>query len=145
MINELNYLGLKIFFVVVCFFVFFFFFCFFKAAFEAYGSSQARGQIGATASGLCHSSMESEPRLQPTPQLTSMLDPWSTEQGQGSNPHPHRYSLDWFPLSHDSNSQNFYFNWDWKYPLQKVRQRYIIEEFASPNGWSLALFLCVLN
>ena len=30
-----------------------------------------------------------KPRLQPTPQLTAMLNPQPTEQGQGSNPHPH--------------------------------------------------------
>ena len=39
----------------------------------ACGSSQARGQIGAVANGLCHnhSNAESEPHLQPTPQLTA--------------------------------------------------------------------------
>ena len=36
-----------------------------------------------------HSNAGSEPRLQPTPQLTAMLDPQPTEQGQGSNPQPH--------------------------------------------------------
>ena len=43
----------------------------------AYGGSQARGPIGATAAGLCHShsNVGSEPRLQPTPQLKAMLDP----------------------------------------------------------------------
>ena len=46
-----------------------------RAALVAYGSSQARGQIGATAAGLYHSHTESEPRLPPTPQLTAMLDP----------------------------------------------------------------------
>ena len=33
----------------------FFFFCLFRAAPTAYGSSQARGGIGAGAAGLCHS------------------------------------------------------------------------------------------
>ena len=49
----------------------------FKAAPAAYGSSQARDQIGAVAAGLCHSysNMGSEPQLQPTPQLTATLDP----------------------------------------------------------------------
>ena len=44
----------------------------YKATPEAYGSSQARGQNGATAASLCHShsNMESEQHLQPTPQLT---------------------------------------------------------------------------
>ena len=43
---------------------------------KAYGSSQARGQTGATVAGLCqsHSNAGSEPRLRPTPQLTAMPD-----------------------------------------------------------------------
>ena len=47
------------------------------AAPMAYGGSQARGRIGAVAIGLhqSHSNEGSEPRLQPTPQLTAMLDP----------------------------------------------------------------------
>ena len=41
------------------------------AAPAAYGDSQARGPIGAVATGLhqSHSNVRSEPRLQPTPQL----------------------------------------------------------------------------
>ena len=52
----------------------FFFFLLFKAAPEAYGSSQAGGPIGATAVGLCHShsTIRSEPCLQPTQQLMAM-------------------------------------------------------------------------
>ena len=52
------------------------FFCLFRATPQAYGSSQARCQIGATAAGLHHShnNMGSELCLQPTPQLTAMLD-----------------------------------------------------------------------
>ena len=59
----------------VMFFVFFV--LLFRAALAAYRSSQARGQIRATAAGLCqsHSYAGSEPHLQPTPQLTAMLDP----------------------------------------------------------------------
>ena len=57
----------------------FFVFCFFlfRAAPVVYGGSQARGQIRAKAAGLCHShsSVGSEPRLQPIPQLTAMSDP----------------------------------------------------------------------
>ena len=46
------------------------------AAPAAYGGSQARGRIGAVATGLrqSHSNAGSEPRLQPTPQLTAMLE-----------------------------------------------------------------------
>ena len=49
----------------------------FRPAPMAYGSSQAKGQTGATAAGLhhSHSKVGSEPGLQPTPQLTAMLDP----------------------------------------------------------------------
>ena len=46
------------------------FFClFFRAAHAAYGGSQARGRIGATAAGLrhSHSHVRSELRLRPTP------------------------------------------------------------------------------
>ena len=47
------------------------------AAPAAYGGSQARGRIGAVATGLhqSHSNAGSEPCLQPTPQLTAMPDP----------------------------------------------------------------------
>ena len=43
----------------------------------AHGSSQARGRIGATAAGLCHSHNNegSEPHLRPILQLTAMPDP----------------------------------------------------------------------
>ena len=65
----------------------------FRAALTAYGSSQARGWIGATAAVLCyrHSNVGSEPHLWPAPQLTATLDPWPTEQGQGWNLRPHGY------------------------------------------------------
>ena len=58
-------------------FFFFLSFCLFRAAPMAYGSSQARGLIRATAAGLRqnHSNARSEPRLRPTPGLTAMLDP----------------------------------------------------------------------
>ena len=61
-------------------FLFYFFFGLFAiswAAPPAYESSQARGRIGAIAASLgqSHSNTGSEPHLQPTPQLTAMLDP----------------------------------------------------------------------
>ena len=61
------------------------------AAPAAYGGSQARGRIGAVATGLCqsHSNVGSELHLQRTPQLTATPDRQPTEQGQGSNPQPH--------------------------------------------------------
>jgi len=54
-----------------------FFFGFSRATPAAYGGSQARGLIGAVATGLCqsHSNEGSEPNLQPTPQLMSTQDP----------------------------------------------------------------------
>ena len=56
----------------------------FRTAPMAFGISQARGQIGATAASLnhSHSNMGSEPHLQPTPQLMARPGP-STEQDQG--------------------------------------------------------------
>ena len=50
----------------------------------AYGSSQARGQIGAAPASLCHShsNVGSEPHFRPTPQLAATRDPYPTEQGQ---------------------------------------------------------------
>ena len=54
-----------------------FIFCLFRAAPAAYGSSQARGWIRATAAGLHHSNSNarSEPHLWRTPQLTAVPDP----------------------------------------------------------------------
>ena len=54
-----------------------FVFCLFRASFVAHGVSQAGGHIGAVAVSLhqSHSNAGSEPRLQPTPQLTAMPDP----------------------------------------------------------------------
>ena len=72
-------------------FVFYFIFCLFRAPPAAYGGSQARGPIGATAASLCqsHSNARSKPRLRPTPQLTATPDPSPTEWGQGSILPPH--------------------------------------------------------
>jgi len=60
------------------FLLFFFFFGLFAISWAdpvAYGGSQARGPIGAVATGLrqSHSKVGSEPRLQPTPQLVNPL------------------------------------------------------------------------
>ena len=50
----------------------------FRATPVAYGGSQARGRIRATAASLhhSHSNVGSEPHLQPTPQLSATLDPY---------------------------------------------------------------------
>jgi len=51
--------------------LFYFAFCHFRATPTAYGGSQAKGQIGAVATGYSHShshsNMRSQPHLQPTP------------------------------------------------------------------------------
>ena len=59
----------------------------FRAAPAAYGGSQVRDWTRAIAASLHHSysNAGSKPRLWPTPQLTTMLEPWPTEWGQGSN------------------------------------------------------------
>ena len=69
------------FYLVSCisffFLTFIFIFLLFRATPMAYRGSQARDRIEAVATGLCHSHSNagSEPHLQPTPQLTAMLDP----------------------------------------------------------------------
>ena len=65
----------------------FFFLCLFAISWAtpaAHGDSQARGLIRAVAARLCqnHSNMGSEPRLQPTPQLTAMPDPNSLSKAR---------------------------------------------------------------
>jgi len=59
--------------ILICHFIF----LFWGAALAAYGGSQARGWIGATAVGLHHghSNTGSEPHLHPKPQLMAMPDP----------------------------------------------------------------------
>ena len=58
-------------------FLIFFFFFLFRAAPMAGGGSQARGRIGAVATGRhqSHSNAGSEPRLLPTPQLKATSGP----------------------------------------------------------------------
>ena len=58
------------------FFVFIYLFILlFRAAPTAYGGSQARGPIRATAAGLHHSHSRSEMCVRPTPQLMATQDP----------------------------------------------------------------------
>ena len=59
------------------------------ATYEAHGSSMSTGQ-GLNRDlvvGLGHSHGNTESELQ----LAATLDPYPTEQGQGSNPLPHRH------------------------------------------------------
>ena len=78
-------------FLSLCLSLFFGLFAISWAAPAAYGDSQARGLIRAVAASLrqSHNNVGSEPCLRPTPQLTAVLDPKPTEQGQGPNPQPH--------------------------------------------------------
>ena len=63
--------------IIVVTFVPAFYFILFLVYPMAYGSSQARGRIGAAAAGLHHSHSNTKPKpcLQPTPQPMAMLDP----------------------------------------------------------------------
>ena len=79
------------------------------------GSRQGRGRIGATAADLhcSHSNARCDPcdpYLRPTPQLTATPDPKPTEQGQGSNLHPHGYKSDSFPLRRKNSGLSFFKN-----------------------------------
>ena len=76
-------------------FFFSFFFPLFRVAPKAYGSFQARGQIGAAAARHSHTGCKP---------LTAMPDPELTERGQESNLHPHGYQSVSFPLRHNGNS-----------------------------------------
>ena len=71
------------------FFFLSFVFCPFRATPMVYGGSQARGLIGAVSAGLHHShrNARSEPRLQPTPQLTAtpILNPMREARGRTYN------------------------------------------------------------
>ena len=64
-------------FTFIYLFIYFCLFAFSRAALVAHGDSQARGLIGAVATGLhqSHSNMGSELRLHPIPQLMAMPDP----------------------------------------------------------------------
>ena len=57
--------------------IYYYYYFLFRAASAAYGGSQARGQIRATAATLhhSHSNVGLEPNLRPTPQPTAMPDP----------------------------------------------------------------------
>ena len=98
----------------------FFFFCLFfaisRAAPAAYGGSQARGRIGAVATGLrqSQSNAGSEPRLQPTPQLMAAPDRQPTEQGQGPNPQPHSTLPQHLKNSHTQTHKHSHAK-QWKY------------------------------
>ena len=122
----------------------FFFFFLFRAAPAAYRSSQARGLIRAAAAGLCHSTAGSKPSLQPTPQLTAVLDPQLTKQGQGSNPHLMDTSWVCDLLSHNGNSQflafsgcfiHSFLSWTEERRLEKANRARASDEEGREGAW----------
>ena len=77
LVIQLNLKDVNISLLFLSFFLFLFLsFVLFRATLVAYGGSQARGLIGAVATGLRQSLSNggSELRLQPTPQLTATPD-----------------------------------------------------------------------
>ena len=78
------------FYYFILFYFIYFILLLFTATPMAHDGSQARSLIKAIAACLhhSHSNAGSEPRLQPPPQLTAMLYPQPSKQGQGSNPRP---------------------------------------------------------
>ena len=89
--------------------LFLFYFIFFL--FRAYGSSQARGLIGATAVGLCHSHSKARSELVCDLYCSSqhqILNPLS--EARDRNPQPHGSSLDSFSLCHDWNPSLSFLN-----------------------------------
>ena len=82
----------------------FFFWSFFRATPMAYGSSQARGRIGAVAASLHHRHSNPNPSCVCDLDHSSCIatpDPQPNEQGQKSNPDPQGYQSDSFPVSHN--------------------------------------------
>jgi len=98
----------------------------------AYGGSQARGRIGAVATGLrqSHSNTGSEPCLQPTPQLTATLDPQPTEKGQGLNPCPHGYKSDSFSTE---PQWELWSNFPWKRNSAKKEKEIVGDHIMPPD------------
>ena len=87
---------------------------------EAYGSSQARGQIGAAAAGLRHnhSNIRSELRLHPTPQLMAMPDPLAYWVGPGIEPASSWLLVGFVTSEAQRNSPRKDFWWDSSFLLK---------------------------
>ena len=94
--------AIQTYFLIKIFFFFFFFLLFCFLGPHPWHMEAPTLGVKSVAASLhhSHSNVGSEPHLRTTPQLTTTLDPRPTEQGQGSNPHPHGYWLDLFPLHH---------------------------------------------
>ena len=91
----------------------FFFFRLFRATTMAYGDSQARGQIRAVATGLCHSNSNARSKPQPWPvqQLAAMLDPLTHWARPGIKPASSwilvRFLTSWATMGPPSNWKFF--------------------------------------
>ena len=88
--------------------LFLFFLLHFRTALLAYENSQARGQIGATATSLHHSHTRSKPCPWPIPKLMAMQDPQPSKQDQGSNVHPHGCQSCLLAWSHKGTPKFFF-------------------------------------
>ena len=77
-------------------------------------SSQAGGQIRVAAASLHHSHCNtgSKPHLWPMPQLAAMPDPRPTEQGQGSNMHPHKHYVGFLSPWATIRTPKMFNSWD---------------------------------
>ena len=77
--------------------ILFLFFSVFKASTKAYGSSQAKGRMGAAAAGLHHShiSARSEPHFWPVLQLVATLNPLNHWVEPGIKPSSSWMGLGW--------------------------------------------------
>ena len=74
--SDESLLFFSILFLLLFYFILFFcLFAFSRATPMAHGGSQARGRIGAIATGYSHINAGSKPRLRPAPQLTAMPEP----------------------------------------------------------------------
>ena len=97
-------------------FFFFFFFFFLRTPCAAHGSSQARGQIRATAAGLHHSHQRqiwaTSSTSHHSPWQRWTLNPWSEARIEATS----SWLLIWFVTrSHNGNSKLAFFNWCMQY------------------------------
>ena len=93
-------------FLVYYFILFILLILFFRAAPMAYGGFQARGWIRAVAASYAREPQQCRIQALFVTYTIALGNAVSlpTEQGEGSNPQPHRSQSDSFPLSHDGNS-----------------------------------------
>ena len=133
------------------FFFFFFFFCLFRTALEAYRNSQARGSNRSCSCWPIPQPQQCSIWATSEMYTTAHNTGSPTEWGQGLNPHPRGYSLDFFLLHHNVNSllwcisitrtiTSVQFHW-----LNKLMLTYSLEfskrEVGMPASYSLLSLL----